>query len=110
MREKVRRGLVGINRRAIEVARDGKEALGLEEPAVRYLRQPTGTKPLCEKASCPLDSARMVERHISFAATRIVVSCQRRMPSRMVDLPVPFSPTMIVIARSKDRSNPLAKI
>src|SRR4029077_3069587 len=78
VREKVRRGLVGINRRAIEVARDRKEALGLEEPAVRYLRQPTGTKPLCEKASRPLDSARVVERHISLAAACIVVPCQRR--------------------------------
>jgi hypothetical protein len=43
----------------------------------------------------------MVDRHVALAATGLVIAREHRHASSSVDLPVPFSPTMMVMAASK---------
>ncbi|MGY3698366.1 hypothetical protein ACVIGA_008446 [Bradyrhizobium sp. USDA 3240] len=47
----------------------------------------------------------MVDRAIALAAAGVVIAAITAMPSSSVDLPVPFSPTMMLIALSKLSSN-----
>ena len=47
----------------------------------------------------------MVDGGVALASARIVVPGQTCDTSRMVDLPTPFSPTMMVIGRSNASEN-----
>jgi hypothetical protein len=54
-RQKVRRHPSGLKRSPIKIARHREEAFGLDEPAIRKLRQPTGAKRFCEMAATGFD-------------------------------------------------------
>src|SRR5262249_14232820 len=102
---KVRRRSTGLDCGAVEIARHGEEALGPEEPAGGDPRHPRRTQCLRKSASHHLDGAGMIDRPISLAATGLVIAANAAMPSRSVDFPVPFSPTITVMARPKAREN-----
>ena len=63
--------------RVVEVARDGEEALGAEEPAVGQLRQPCGAKRIGEPAAVGRQRAVVLGRPVALAATGTVIAGER---------------------------------
>jgi hypothetical protein len=51
----------------------------------------------------------VIDRHVALAATGFVMPASAAIPSNSVDLPVPFSPTMMVMARSNPSSKSFAR-
>src|SRR5207244_2665638 len=77
MGQEVRRRGSSFNGGSIEIARDSKEAFGLEEPPARDLRQPAGAKRHRQPSSAGLERGGMIDGHVAFAAAGIVVACHR---------------------------------
>src|SRR6266567_2526109 len=74
MRQEIRRPGFRSDRGLIEIARDRKEALRAEKPAVRDLREPGCPQCLRQRPARHFDRAGVVDRHVALAAARLVVT------------------------------------
>src|ERR1700722_4882307 len=73
----------------VEIPRDGKEALGPEEPAVGDLRQPTGAKRLRKRPTHGLGRVGVIDRPVALAAASLVVPRHYRDALQQGRLPRP---------------------
>src|SRR5258707_3048917 len=74
MREEVWRRTATIPSGLVEISGDRKEALGAEEPAVGYFRQPACAQRLRKFSAHHLERVGMVDGPISLAAAGFVIS------------------------------------
>src|SRR6476620_10205047 len=85
----------------VQVSRNGKETLGPKKPAIGDFRQPARTKCRRQPSTHLLQRIRMIDWFVTLGTAGLVIAGEHGDAFSSVDLPVPFSPTMMVIARSK---------